>query len=523
MAIFALLILLVVLLILWKFGFDVFMSFADNVSGRAESLAKHVNTKVIVFSALISLYTVMFLWRVWENDVSALGFNLSVFWVLILCFFAYFDGYKKVFNKDNISFLVPVILMSLSFSMYENPWVKVVTSLVVLPIVFAFFVNLSYLGKSEKYFFDLGFMYSIFLNMFSFLRKLVDGFVVFLDSMLPKHNVHKDLVEKIIIGVVLFVFFALVILIPLLGAADKDFALMLDKIYNFIEDSISWTLIYKTLFFLFFVSLLISCAVIWSRKFEIKKIEYKFDDIIGGIVLIGTLSIYVLFLYLQVEKLFVDALPLDFASVEELVKSGFWELFLLSIINVIFYFLYYKRTNKALQKILIGFSFASLLIILSAARRMFLYVWFYGFSYEKFFASYTVLYAVMLFVCLITFLFQKERKDIFKFLLITFIWMFSMSTVLPMERMIFKTNLYLSSMKDSRVDMYELKILSSDVSDLVKNYENENPDFSAEWEDWQKSSWESWKTDQSEALNEKKWYEKNISNLIISSHKPKLR
>jgi hypothetical protein len=108
-----------------------------------------------------------------------------------------------------------------------------------------------------------------------------------------------------------------------------------------------------------------------------------------------------MFIGVQLENLFTSNLPTAVEEVASLVKNGFWQLFIISIFNILFFFIYYKRTNSLIQKILIAFILASVVLLISAGNKMFLYVYDYGFSYEKFFASYTVLYFGVLFVAMI--------------------------------------------------------------------------------------------------------------------------
>ena len=151
-----------------------------------------------------------------------------------------------------------------------------------------------------------------------------------------------------------------------------------------------------------------------------------------------------------------------------------------------------------------------------------LYVISYGLSYEKFFASYTVIYSAVLFVWLISRLFMKNRANVFKFLIVLFLWMFSIITVFPVEQFIMRTNVALSKLENSRIRLFELTMLSPDVLSLVKRYENEGALkeklYYLEREGKEKSEedfdWAPWIEKQEKRIADKKWYEKNIMNYL---------
>lgn len=177
----------------------------------------------------------------------------------------------------------------------------------------------------------------------------------------------------------------------------------------------------------------------------------------------------------------------------------------MSGINVFLYVLYYRRTSKYVQNILIVFMFASLFLLLSAAKRMGMYVLYYGFSYEKFFAAYTVLFSIFLFIRLIAALFQKEKTDILRYLVVAFVWMYAVATVLPIEQMIFRANRALAARPDSRLDMHELLMLSGDVLGLGKEQSAAHPG----------SGWPSWVEEKKAIADRKHFYELTLTDLLM--------
>lgn len=149
---------------------------------------------------------------------------------------------------------------------------------------------------------------------------------------------------------------------------------------------------------------------------------------------------------------------------------GFWQLFLLTILNILFYVGIYKKYTKNVQGILVVFTLSSLLLIASAGYKVFMYVTDYGLSYEKFFAFYTVIFCVMVFAWFISLFVRrgKERVNIICSLAFMALWMYAFATIIPLEKFIFNTNLKLTQQENSRVDINELKMLGFDALSVVE-------------------------------------------------------
>ena len=141
-----------------------------------------------------------------------------------------------------------------------------------------------------------------------------------------------------------------------------------------------------------------------------------------------------------------------------------------------------------------------------------MYVYWYGLSYEKFFATYTTLFALFVFVYLVIASFAKERKNVFCFIAFAALWSYGVATVLPVERIIFKSNMQLSQLKRSNIDMEELRMLSTDV--LVDVRSHFNPVLAKTNEQKVEfSRWNQWANRLEAKYCHRNWYEKNLSLL----------
>jgi len=490
-----------------------------------EKFSKELVLKLIL-NIVPAIFWVVFLWNFWGKGFYALGFNATIFLFIFFGLFIWVLYKKGHYIFNDLLWIIPIILISFSYSLYDNPFLKI-TSLLILPVMFTIFYNQAFLSDKKIKLWNFEFILKIVSRFFSFLAKLGQTVTLYLNLIIPAGKTNKRVIARVIGGVILFLIIALTVFIPLLSSADTVFADKVQVIYDWFLKIISLPFMYKLLTAVALTVLFFSVLTAWSRQFdysEKKDLDKRIDPIISGIVLGGVLCLYLLFLLVQINRLWVGVLPFDFKETENLVKSGFWQLFFLSIINILIYFFTYKKTTLWVQRILTVFTIASLLLLISAGYRMGLYVTYYGFSYEKFFASYTVIYCAILFVWLISRLFVNKRSNVVKFLIVLFLWMYAVVSVLPVEQFILRTNIALTNTKESRVRLFELTMLSPDVLSLVKKYQQqgllkENAGYLSREKENKSSEefdWNPWIIQQEKTISDKMWYEKNLMNIIYS-------
>lgn len=465
----------------------------------------------LFLSAALAFFWVIFLWNFWDKGIYALGLNATVFWLLLFGLFIFVLHRSGHYSRYDLYWIIPTALIMFSYALYDNPFLKIV-SLLVIPLALGIFYNQAYLPNKKNNLWNFDFVLKITARFFSFFRSIGQTAKLYISLVVPADKVKERVVLRIILGLILFLIIAFTIFIPLLSSADPIFAFKVQGIYDWFVKIIALSFVYKLLVFIFLSLLFFSVLTAWSKIFDYKEKEAagkNVDPIVSGIVLGGILVLYLLFLWIQINHLWVGTLPFDFKETENLVKSGFWQLFFLTALNILIYFFTYKKTSPLVQRILMAFSIASLFLLISAGYRMGLYVTYYGFSYEKFFASYTVIYCAILFVWLILKLFVVKRANIVKFLLVLFLWMYALISVFPVEQFILRTNVALSDLKGSRIRLFELTMLSPDVLVLVKEYQKNGEFVNKE------SDWNPWIKRQEEEISNKLWYEKNLFNFLL--------
>lgn len=467
-----------------------------------------------IASVFLSLFFVIFAWGFWSRGIYALGANFALYLAAMVLFFAGKLSRTPKYSARDLAWITPFFLMALSYALYENPFFKIFNFL-VFPVSFACFYAYSWLANKKEADWNFRFLTKIILRLLSFFVFLRDLIRLGSANVFKKSSSGSGLLKRTIAGLTILLV-ALLIIVPILSSADPLFAQKLKPIYDFVSGILSKSAVAKIIVLAVLSAATLTALLAWGRPHEeiVSSGQEKTRDLVAvSIVLGGIFLVYLLFLWVQIDRLWVGALPFDFSETENLVKSGFWQLLFLSFVNLAIFFFLYKKTAPAGQKMLGAFAVASLLLLVSSAQRMYLYVTYYGFSYEKFYASYAVLFCAILFVWLILRLFAPKRSNVFKFLAFQFIWMFALVSVFPVEQFILSSNMSLVKKEGSHIRLYEMSMLSADVLTEIKDYQArgllaERPNLDAAPYDWN-----DWTAKREKEVNDKKWYELNLSSL----------
>lgn len=482
----------------------------------------------LVGSLALSLFFVAFLWNFFLRGTYALGLNAAVWFGGMLALFLWALRREGISLRANLGWIAPTGLIVLSYALYDNPFVKG-ASLLALPGTFVLFYNDAMLSAHGRQRWSAKVVEALVrraLSLLTHVRKAA-GLV---EGVASGARERSGTLKRVVAGTLLFLLVAVAVVIPLLSSADPQFALYTSFIGDWFYRLFSTDLFAKILLAFLMTVATASALLAWARPFAPPSEAdepRRVDPIVAGIVLGGVLAIYVLFLWIQLGHLWIGGLPVGFSETERLVKGGFWQLFCLTSINILFAFALYRKTVPALQRLLLAFAVASILLLASAAWRMGLYAVFYGLSYEKFFASYTVVYCAALLLWLCVRLAMPGRADIVRVPALLFLWMFAVVAVLPVERIILTSNVALAQREGSRIRLFELTMLSPDVLNLIRTYQDQGKlkDSPALYPPREPSAsqaetppvgfaWDPWIESRERIVADKAWYEWTLSNLL---------
>ncbi|HCC22303.1 TPA: hypothetical protein DEP86_02780, partial [Candidatus Uhrbacteria bacterium] len=280
----------------------------------------------ILWSLGASTLWVLLVWGFWRSGPDALGLNAFLYMAAMASLFVWSLHRQGVEVRSCLFWLIPWGLTALSFLVYYNPFLKM-TSLLVLLVSSAIFYNYSLLAVRRS----LQWTPSLVIRLTG--RGL--SFLFFIWKSIRLHGQFVSLrgagrnstLWRVIIGVVILVALALFIVLPLLSSADPTFASSVRSITDWFTELISSSPFRRALFGALLSVLTLAALLAWNSPSEMQEGKEKpIDSIVVGIVLGGVLALYLLFLGIQFQKLWVGRLPFEFADAVYFVKSGFWQL-----------------------------------------------------------------------------------------------------------------------------------------------------------------------------------------------------
>ncbi len=321
------------------------------------------------------------------NGASGLGLTLLV--VIYYCFFTPFivTGKGKT-RKTAWLLLIPILLLAVSAALFASTvgrFVIVLLMLVMMPM------QLMLMGGCTQ-------------NRVVSFRGFIDIFRVFFGytfanigpafrSLGKSDGKKKGNALKIFIGLIISVP-VLLILISIFAGADAAFAHFVDKVIEFINfdfGELVFDIIFGSGFAIFIFSSVLTLRSGYSNeKREGKKIQI-FDSVITSTVLFAAAAVYLIFVFIQIEYLFIGAKLPAGLTYAEYVHKGVFELsvaiFLTFIVCALIRAFAKKNENGKVAVILRAalsvIALATFVICLSAFYRIFLYIDAYGLTVSR--------------------------------------------------------------------------------------------------------------------------------------------
>jgi hypothetical protein len=468
---------------------------------------------------------VFFVTALWGLDPGRLGLNAAIYLLAVFGLFLWTLRRRGRSLAANAYWIAPGLLLVASYTLYTNPFLKTINNL-VLPAALAVFYGLAHLPPGQPYRWSGSFIIASVKRFFSPLAKINEAGRLF-ENVRRGSGTGKGIMRSVVIGSVIMLVVVFAVVLPLLMAADAAFASLMESFLARFSDLFEPVTVAKIICAALLSLITVAALIGWGRAPSAPSddaAEKPTDSIIAGIVLGGILLAYLLFLGLQAKKLLVGQLPFSFAETVYTVKSGFWQLIALSALNVALFVIAYRRTIPAVQRLLGVFTAASLLLLASAAQRMALYVTYYGFSYEKFYACLAVLFCAGVFGYLTWCLVRRERADVLRFASLLFVWMYAVAAVFPTEQFIWRANVALAGLPGSHVRLYELTMLSTDVlgpvqesfddGTLLTNGRATIQNSAGRSDEQIMDGWRGWIEGSREELTQKSWHQMNLSDVF---------
>ena len=390
---------------------------------------------------------------------KSVGLSMLLFVISFSYFFIYIlEKNGKIKNKKAKFLLVPIILLSSTYFIYNNSFFSL-CNLIVIPTLFIFLI-LSLIGEKMDLNKDLLIkFFGVIFNPINYIGESTEQFLKTIRDInkpnFSNNEIKKGKIKKIVKAIVTILPLIIVILV-LLSTADEIFANMFKTIFDFFDfskcfnniDTIVLMVLRFTIMVIFtfyFMGLFYFFCTKHNLENELINENTKINDNFTIKILLVTLNIiYFVFCYIQIKSLFLKNTSLNYA---QYARQGFFQLMAVSLINIVTILIAKKRENKDDYKtnkfinymsiIMIGFTF---IIVISAWVRMHFYESAYGYTLLRLLVYCTLFTESILFIPTILYILDK-KIDLIKSYFIIIIVMYLCMNFVNFDSIIAKRNI----------------------------------------------------------------------------------
>ena len=430
----------------------------------------------ILYIFLISLYN-SFLFYGKEYGINVILFN---FFLLFLLYFIYKKN-NLIKNKKGLLLMIPIILISASYFIYDNDFfsfvnVFVISSLFILMHIFTINPNYNILGFLEEFI-------NLIFQPFNYIKNFYN--LVF-SNLSISFNLKED--KKAKIKSALIIIPIVLIILILLGSADAEFSHLFDKLFSIFNDISLGEIPGRVInFILFFTYLGASINYICFNYKKSKESNINVDGYTIKVLLTILNIIYIIFDFIQIKSLIFHrvASGINYA---EYARSGFFQLMFISIINLVILLISkHSKEDRYCNVMCLIMVFLTIIIIASSFIRMNMYEAAYGYTLLRLLV-YVTLFTLVILLIPTTFYILYSNVNILKHFIIIIVTIYTVLSLSPVSYFITYKNIN-RYYKNGKIDIEYLENYNYDnISLLLELYDRSN-DFKEDLDSYFKEMW----------------------------------
>ncbi len=405
-----------------------------------------------------------------------LGLSVILFTVPLILFLVYtLKKQNLIKNKSGLLFIIPIIILSLTYLLYHNTTFYYLNSLVITGLFILMYIF------TIKPTYDLSDILNngvaVVIEPLTCIGKVFH--LLFNNKKEKKNNKNKKIAKEVLIAIPV-----IIIVLILLASADMMFANLfrgITNIFNNIEISdFILELIFRIIAAI--VLFIYLSATINYLLFNFKKTKYhntniELDNITIKVLLISLNIIYIVFDIIQIRSLLLHKVSMDI-TYAEYARQGFFQLVLVSIINFIIILLSKnnkdKKDNKIFKILSIIMVFLTSIIIVSAFARMHMYEVAYGYTLLRLLVYIFLITEMILLIPTIIYI-LKDKFNIVKYYMIICITIYTIISLFNFDGIIAKENIARYK-ETNKIDIQYLENYGTDNYLLLLNLYNNTKD-----------------------------------------------
>ncbi len=428
--------------------------------------------KILCGSLVLSIIMSILFWH------KSPGISVIIFIIpLILLILYSLRENQKIKNKNGIYWSIPIILLSLTYFIFNNILFQLLNVPIIIGLIIIMCMDITETQISENRFIRniISKVFKPFSNFKSVLKilKLKEKIEEQKETQNDKIIFAKKLIKSIIISIPL-----IIIVILLLSSADSVFENIFHNIPYYLSKifdnttiiDILWRIAWIIFSFLYISGFILIFIKEKEDKF-VKTAEKKSNKVsvfTQNTILILLNIIYLIFSIIQFKYLFISAGKSSNFDYATYARTGFFQLMFVSLINFgilkIGKIEQKEKLNTVLKILLVVFT---LVIIISAVFRMYLYEQEYGYTYLRLFVYFILVTETLILIPILMNLLGKNL-NIFKLSLKIIVTMYVILNFINIDLVIAKNNInrYLKDPENNKLDI--IYIMNSTGTDAIK-------------------------------------------------------
>ncbi|MBR2711925.1 MAG: DUF4173 domain-containing protein [Bacilli bacterium] len=394
---------------------------------------------------------------------QSFGINVLLFMIPLLGTIIYFLKENiAIKNKMGLLILIPILILSSTYFVYSNVFNSI--NILVIPFLYL----LLYVVTLDKL--------KSFIDVFTETIKLIFKPLDYISSFckeskndFPDEKLSPN--TKKVLKSLLIVIPVVIVVLLLLISADQIFSNLFSNFSKIFENISFSNILVRIINFVILFFYLGGTLYFISKKYkdeskDIKEVKKK-DPLTINILLTTLNVIYIVFDIIQINSLLLHRVSSGF-NYADYARSGFFQLMIISVINIVIILLSKKSEEKTYTKVMSLITvLLTLIIIISSFYRMFLYEQAYGYTVLRLGVYVILITEVILFIPTIIFIFKKNF-NILRYYLIIVLTVYSLINCFSIDRIIAENNIRRYD-RIGDIDVYYLMNHNYDNLDQLRN------------------------------------------------------
>ena len=397
-----------------------------------------------------------------------LGINVILFMIPLLVLLVK-TLKNKIKNKKGLLFIIPIILLSTSYFIYDNTFFNTLNYIVIsilLLLMFIYCIKPTYKINEVLYDF-INFIFEPFTCIGKYYINIINKI-----NIQDKTKIDKKKLTSIIIIIPI----ALLIIL-ILCSADQIYGNAFENILNIFENLNSEKPKIRVL--LIAVTFTYLGAIIYYLKYKYESSyrysgkEIKVEEYTIKLLLTVLNIIYLTFDYIQIKSLMFHCVSTNI-NYSEYARSGFFQLMFISLINLVILLISHKQNTKYNKIMSLTMIILTFIIIYSSFFRMSMYESTYGYTLLRLLVYVSLITLTILLIPTICYIF-KPNINILKHYMIIIITIYTILSLSPVNYFIAYNNIN-RYYKTNKIDIEYLENYNSDNIPLLKDLYNKTED-----------------------------------------------